>query len=79
MKAVDMIVTELAVFAFENDVLTLIELMPGATLEEVRNKTAAKFIVRMYLAFRISVGVPKWEEPKEIRSFRNPKSQIRNE
>jgi 3-oxoacid CoA-transferase len=47
MKAVDMIVTELAVFAFENDVLTLIDLMPGATLEEVRNKTAATFIVRL--------------------------------
>lgn len=39
-----MIITELAVFAFANDVLTLIELMPGARLEEVRKKTAAKFV-----------------------------------
>lgn len=43
MKAVDMIITELAVFTFDDGVLTLIELMPGATLEEVRAKTTAAF------------------------------------
>ena len=44
MKAVDMIITELAVFSFDEKGLTLIELMPGATLEEVKTKTAAKFV-----------------------------------
>ncbi|WP_162426620.1 3-oxoacid CoA-transferase [Pontibacter pudoricolor] len=43
LKAVDMIITDLAVFRFIDGQLTLTELMPGATLEEVRNKTAAKF------------------------------------
>jgi len=39
-----MIITDLAVFTFENRQLTLKELMPGVTLEEVRSKTAAKFV-----------------------------------
>lgn len=43
LKAVDMIITDLAVFRFIDGQLTLIELMPGATLEEVRSKTAATF------------------------------------
>ena len=43
MKAVDMVITELAVFRFNGGKLTLIELMPGATLEEVRAKTTATF------------------------------------
>src|SRR5206468_2090683 len=47
MKAVDMIITELAVFSFEEGQLTLIELMPGATLEEVKAKTAATFIEKL--------------------------------
>jgi 3-oxoacid CoA-transferase len=42
--AVDMIITELAVFTFPNGQLTLIELMPGATLEDVRANTAATFL-----------------------------------
>lgn len=46
MKAVDIVITELAVFAFD-DGLTLIELMPGTTLEEVRSKTTAKFKERL--------------------------------
>jgi 3-oxoacid CoA-transferase len=41
--AVDMVITELAVFAFENGKLTLIELMPGASLDEVQAKTEAAF------------------------------------
>ncbi len=41
--AVDMIITELAVFTFEDRTLTLIELMPGATLDEVCAKTSAAF------------------------------------
>ncbi|MDA0347368.1 MAG: 3-oxoacid CoA-transferase [Verrucomicrobia bacterium] len=45
--AVSMIITDLAVFNFENDVLTLIEMMPGASLEDVRNNTEAKFIEKL--------------------------------
>ncbi|MCP9770523.1 3-oxoacid CoA-transferase subunit B [Lacihabitans sp. LS3-19] len=40
---VDMIITDKAVFAYPNGQLTLLELMPNATLEEVRNLTTAKF------------------------------------
>ena len=46
-NVVDMIITELAVFTFEDGQLTLKELLPGATLEEVRTKTAAKFVEKM--------------------------------
>ncbi|HOI51612.1 MAG TPA: 3-oxoacid CoA-transferase subunit B [Azonexus sp.] len=42
---VDMIITDLAVFAVGDDGLTLIELQPGATLAEVRDKTACPFAV----------------------------------
>ncbi|MBP6826503.1 MAG: 3-oxoacid CoA-transferase subunit B [Saprospiraceae bacterium] len=41
---VDMIITDLAVFAYPDGQLTLLELMPGATLEEVRAKTSARFL-----------------------------------
>jgi 3-oxoacid CoA-transferase len=44
MNAVAVVITDLAVFAYPNRKLTLIELMPGATLEEVRSKTSATFI-----------------------------------
>jgi 3-oxoacid CoA-transferase len=44
MKAVDMIITDLAVFAFPDGKLTLIDLMPGITSEEVRGKTTASFV-----------------------------------
>lgn len=43
--SVDMVITELAVFQFIDKKLTLIELMPGVTLEEVRSKTEAEFVV----------------------------------
>lgn len=46
-EVVDMIITDLAVFTFEDRQLTLEELMPGATLEEVRSKTSAKFVERL--------------------------------
>jgi 3-oxoacid CoA-transferase len=46
-KVVDMIITDLAVFDFEDGRLTLKEIMPGATLEEVRSKTEAKFRERL--------------------------------
>lgn len=40
---VDRIITDLAVFAYPAGKLTLLELMPGATLAEVRLKTSAGF------------------------------------
>lgn len=41
---VNVIITDLAVFKFIEGRLTLIELMPGATLEQVRSLTNAKFV-----------------------------------
>jgi 3-oxoacid CoA-transferase len=46
-EVVDLVITELAVFQFQEGRMMLIELMPGATLEEVREKTAARFVVRL--------------------------------
>lgn len=43
-RKVDMLITELAVFKFEDDQMKLVELMPGATLEEVEEKTEADFV-----------------------------------
>jgi 3-oxoacid CoA-transferase len=42
---VDVVVTDLAVFRFEGGRLRLVEVMPGATLDEVRAKTTAPFEV----------------------------------
>ncbi|MFZ4260411.1 3-oxoacid CoA-transferase [Sphingobacterium sp. HJSM2_6] len=47
LKAVDMIITDKAVFKFIDGQLTLIELMPDATLEEVLATTTAKFVQRL--------------------------------
>lgn len=44
-RAVDMVITDLAVFEFIDGQLTLTELMPGAALEHVRNSTGAAFVV----------------------------------
>ncbi len=44
---VDMVITDLAVFSYPDGKLTLIELMPGVTLDEVRAKTAARFIEKL--------------------------------
>ncbi len=44
---VDLVITDLAVFAYPEGKLTLIELMPNVTIEEVRAKTAAKFIEKL--------------------------------
>lgn len=41
---VDMIITDLAVFSYPNNKLTLIELMPNASLKEVKEKTKASFV-----------------------------------
>ncbi|CAH0244229.1 Succinyl-CoA:3-ketoacid coenzyme A transferase subunit B [Peribacillus simplex] len=43
-RSVDLIITELAVFEVIDKQLTLIELMPGVSIEEVRAKTEANFI-----------------------------------
>jgi len=43
LGAVDMIITDLAVFAFVDGQLTLLELMPGITLAEVEKQTTAVF------------------------------------
>jgi 3-oxoacid CoA-transferase len=47
IKAVDMIITDLGVFEFLSGVLTLTEIMPGTTLEELKAKTSASFNVAM--------------------------------
>jgi 3-oxoacid CoA-transferase len=39
-----MVITDLAVFKYIEGQLTLVEVMPGATLEEVKQKTEAHFI-----------------------------------
>lgn len=44
---VDVIITDLAVFDFSMGGLTLIDLLPGANLEMVREKTTAKFVVKL--------------------------------
>lgn len=41
---VDLIITDLAVFGYPYGKLTLLELMPGATLEDVKSKTSASFV-----------------------------------
>lgn len=45
--AVDVLITDLAVFRFIDGQLTLTELMPNATLDEVRAKTTARFIEQL--------------------------------
>lgn len=47
MNAVDVIITDLAVFKFIERRLTLVELMPGVSIEEVRARTAARFVENM--------------------------------
>ncbi|MBG6233661.1 3-oxoacid CoA-transferase [Pedobacter sp. CAN_A7] len=47
IKAVDMIITDKAVFKFIDKKLCLIELMPCATLEEVQASTTASFELRL--------------------------------
>ncbi len=41
----DLLITNLAVFQFEEDKPTLIELAPGVDLDEIREKTQAEFVV----------------------------------
>jgi 3-oxoacid CoA-transferase len=44
---VDVLITELAVFKFIDGQLTLIEILPGSSLEEVREKTEAEFVEKL--------------------------------
>ena len=44
---VDVLITELAVFKFIDGQFTLIEILPGSSLEEVQVKTTAKFEVKL--------------------------------
>lgn len=44
---VDLVITDLAVFSFTEGKLTLIEIMPGSSLEEVRAKTSANFVEKL--------------------------------
>ena len=44
-NVVSMVITELAVFSFKNGLLTLIEIMPGSSLEEIKMKTSAEFSI----------------------------------
>lgn len=46
-RSVDMIITELAVFKFIGGQMILTELMPGVTLDEVANKTEARYVVQL--------------------------------
>jgi len=45
--AVDLLITDLAVFRFMDGQLTLTELMSGTTLDEVRAKTTATFVAQL--------------------------------
>ncbi|MCL6516326.1 3-oxoacid CoA-transferase subunit B [Alicyclobacillus sp.] len=46
-RPVDLVITDLAVFRVMETGLVLTELMPGATLEQVRRRTAAQFEVQL--------------------------------
>lgn len=50
LNNVEMVITDIAVFKYINGTLTLIEVMPGSTLEEVRAKTEAKFEEKIVFA-----------------------------
>lgn len=46
-NCVDVLITELAVFKFIKGKLTLVEILPGSSLEEVRQKTDASFVEKL--------------------------------
>src|SRR6266849_184903 len=47
---VDMVITDLGVFTIDSQAITLTELAPGVSLDEIRSKTEASFAVRSSLA-----------------------------
>jgi 3-oxoacid CoA-transferase len=46
-QAVDLLITELGVFEWSTGKLTLIEVMPGSSLEEIRARTSANFQIAL--------------------------------
>ena len=46
-QAVDLLITELGVFEFGEGKPTLIEVMPGSSLEEIQTKTGAEFRIAL--------------------------------
>ena len=44
---VDMVITELGVFEFPDGQLTLVEVMPGSSVEEIQARTGASFRVAL--------------------------------
>ena len=46
-RAVAVLITELAKFRFIDGQMTLVQVMPGATLEEIAEKTEASYAVRL--------------------------------
>ncbi len=44
-RVVDLLITDLGVFEFNNEQATLIELAPGVAVDEIREKSAAEFSV----------------------------------
>ena len=56
-KKVSTIVTELAVFRFEDGKLVLTEIAPGVSLDEVRGKTEAEFVVSPECS---EMRLPRW-------------------
>jgi len=47
VEAVDVIITELAVFRIRERALHLVELLGGATVDQVRAVTAARFAIQL--------------------------------
>lgn len=47
-KVVDLVITDKAVFGYPGGKLTLLELMPGVTLEEIKESTSAEYILGVY-------------------------------
>lgn len=45
IRRADVIITELAVFKMQDKVLTLVELMPGVSLDKVIEKTESRFVI----------------------------------
>lgn len=46
-RKVDMVITDLAVFKYIDDEMVLTEVMPGSSLEEIAEKTEARYKVRL--------------------------------
>jgi 3-oxoacid CoA-transferase subunit B len=60
---VDMVITDLGVFTIDKAGMTLIELAPGVSLDEIRCKTEASFVLRATQ----SIGVKEPAEPALLK------------